>query len=102
MPYAPNLSESPRLQQIIYVGTRKLRCTGEAAGCARCVEEGISCVYSARKRMGRPRKRRRWEDDGAGLSDDFEALGSGGAQHGEVLQTLLPHESGGCRCQTSY
>lgn len=48
--------------------------------------------------MGRPRKRKRWEDDGArveGLSDGFEALGGGGSQHGEVLQPLLPHESGG-------
>lgn len=50
-------------------------------------------------RMGRPRKRRRWEDDGArveGLSYDFGALGSGGsAQHEEVLQPLSTHQSWG-------
>lgn len=84
--------------EIIYAGTRKLRCTGEPAGCARCGEEGISCVYAARKRMGRPRKRRRWEDDGArveGLSDDFGAIGGGGARRDVVLQPLSPHVSGG-------
>lgn len=48
--------------------------------------------------MGRPRKRRRGEEDGEQgerLNDDFGALGGVGARHGEVLQTLPPHESGG-------
>lgn len=49
--------------------------------------------------MGRPRKRRRWEDDvarvEASLIDDFGALDGGVPQHDKVLQPLLPHESGG-------
>ncbi|KAF3764841.1 hypothetical protein M406DRAFT_258882 [Cryphonectria parasitica EP155] len=36
---------------------RKLACTKEADGCARCKREGIICHYSAQKPMGRPRKR---------------------------------------------
>lgn len=48
--------------------------------------------------MGRPRKRRRWEDDGTrveGLSDDFGALGGGGTRREEALQPFSPHVSGG-------
>jgi hypothetical protein len=39
------------------IGTRKLACSKEQGGCARCVREGISCVYSEQKPIGRPRKR---------------------------------------------
>ncbi|KAJ9157680.1 Lactose regulatory protein LAC9-like protein 2 [Pleurostoma richardsiae] len=37
--------------------SRKLACTKEADGCARCKREGIACHYSPQKPMGRPRKR---------------------------------------------
>ncbi|KAL2258144.1 hypothetical protein VTK26DRAFT_8670 [Humicola hyalothermophila] len=37
---------------------RKLACSKEVDGCARCKREGIKCVYSPQKRMGRPRKPR--------------------------------------------
>ncbi|EAA35261.1 hypothetical protein GE21DRAFT_1395 [Neurospora crassa] len=37
--------------------TRKLACTKEQDGCARCKREGVHCNYSAQKPMGRPRKR---------------------------------------------
>ncbi|KAK4129544.1 hypothetical protein N657DRAFT_640198 [Parathielavia appendiculata] len=37
---------------------RKLACSKEIDGCARCKREGIKCVYSPQKRMGRPRKHR--------------------------------------------
>lgn len=40
------------------IGGRKLACSKEVDGCARCKREGIKCVYSAQKRMGRPRKHR--------------------------------------------
>ncbi|KAK0617909.1 hypothetical protein B0T17DRAFT_473812, partial [Bombardia bombarda] len=36
---------------------RKLACSKESDGCARCKREGIRCFYSAQKPMGRPRKR---------------------------------------------
>ncbi|KAJ6788540.1 hypothetical protein PWT90_10974 [Aphanocladium album] len=44
--------------------SRKLACTKEPDGCARCKREGIPCYYSPQKPMGRPRKRRP-ADDGA-------------------------------------
>lgn len=39
-------------------GGRKLACSKEVDGCVRCRREGIKCVYSPQKRMGRPRKHR--------------------------------------------
>ncbi|KAK3942715.1 hypothetical protein QBC46DRAFT_66340 [Diplogelasinospora grovesii] len=41
--------------------SRKLACSKEPDGCARCKREGIRCHYSPQKPMGRPRKRRRAE-----------------------------------------
>ncbi|KAF2661380.1 hypothetical protein K491DRAFT_587528 [Lophiostoma macrostomum CBS 122681] len=41
--------------------TRKLKCSGHYPHCTRCDKEGIGCVYSPQKQMGRPRKRRREE-----------------------------------------
>lgn len=41
--------------------TRKLACSKEPSGCARCIREGIICHYSPQKQMGRPRKRPRPE-----------------------------------------
>ncbi|KAJ4003379.1 hypothetical protein NW752_011831 [Fusarium irregulare] len=38
--------------------SRKLACSKEPDGCARCKKEGITCYYSPQKQMGRPRKRR--------------------------------------------
>ncbi|KAF3286995.1 hypothetical protein TWF173_006908 [Orbilia oligospora] len=38
---------------------RKLKCPGEYPACSRCVRDGVPCVYSLQKTMGRPRKRRR-------------------------------------------
>lgn len=51
----------PRTDQ--QTGTRKLACSKEAEGCARCRREGIPCYYSPQKQMGRPRKRRREDPD---------------------------------------
>ncbi|KAK7416026.1 hypothetical protein QQX98_005477 [Neonectria punicea] len=44
--------------------SRKLACSKEADGCARCRREGILCHYSPQKPMGRPRKRRHVDEDG--------------------------------------
>ncbi|ELQ40620.1 hypothetical protein OOU_Y34scaffold00414g51 [Pyricularia oryzae Y34] len=41
--------------------SRKLACTKEPEGCARCKKEGIKCNYSPQKQMGRPRKRQHVE-----------------------------------------
>ncbi|CAK7262780.1 hypothetical protein SEPCBS119000_000159 [Sporothrix epigloea] len=43
--------------------TRKLACSKEIDGCRRCKREGIACVYSAQKLMGRPRKRARNDEE---------------------------------------
>jgi hypothetical protein len=40
------------------LGSRKLACSKEQAGCSRCIYEDLECHYSEQKRMGRPRKRR--------------------------------------------
>ncbi|KAI0416943.1 hypothetical protein F5X98DRAFT_171689 [Xylaria grammica] len=42
---------------------RKLACTKEPDGCARCQRENIPCHYSPQKTMGRPRKRPREEPE---------------------------------------
>ncbi|KLU85261.1 hypothetical protein MAPG_04289 [Magnaporthiopsis poae ATCC 64411] len=47
---------------------RKLACSKEPTGCARCTREGIVCHYSPQKQMGRPRKRPRPEVSGDGDS----------------------------------
>ncbi|KAK2610734.1 hypothetical protein N8I77_004140 [Diaporthe amygdali] len=44
--------------------TRKLACTKEPDGCARCKKEGLTCHYSAQKQMGRPRKKPKAENAG--------------------------------------
>ncbi|KAK0746106.1 hypothetical protein B0T18DRAFT_429128 [Schizothecium vesticola] len=45
--------------------TKKLACSKELDGCGRCKKEGIKCIYSAQKTMGRPRKRAHHEVNGA-------------------------------------
>jgi len=41
----------------IQTGAKKLACSKETDGCARCKREGIKCIYSPQKPMGRPKKR---------------------------------------------
>lgn len=47
-------------------GKRKLKCSGELGGCARCLKQSIQCNYSFQKPMGRPPKKRARADDGGG------------------------------------
>jgi hypothetical protein len=54
----------------VHVGSRKLACSKEPDGCARCKREGIVCHYSPQKQMGRPRKRPRDEPSDATMADD--------------------------------
>ena len=44
------------------IGKRKLKCSGEPTGCARCVKQNLTCHFSAQKQMGRPRKRQKTDD----------------------------------------
>ncbi|KAM0332531.1 hypothetical protein ACHAQA_002814 [Verticillium albo-atrum] len=78
--------------------TRKLACSKEPDGCSRCRKEGISCIYSAQKPMGRPRKRRHLDDaeeqplmvspQGPSLSDP-----SGQSSHGPLTAPVPPVSS---------
>ncbi|ROT36875.1 hypothetical protein SODALDRAFT_335089 [Sodiomyces alkalinus F11] len=52
-------------------GARKLACSKEPDGCSRCRREGLNCVYSPQKPMGRPRKRRHLEGS---ESDDQQVV----------------------------
>lgn len=40
-----------------------MKCSGEPAGCSRCVKRGIPCIYSQQKQMGRPRKRQKMDEE---------------------------------------
>ncbi|KAF9887464.1 hypothetical protein FE257_010181 [Aspergillus nanangensis] len=55
---------------------RKLKCSGEASGCSRCLKQSLTCHYSVQKQMGRPPKKRAREGDSDldlfGLADDNE------------------------------
>ncbi|ODH48643.1 hypothetical protein GX48_05293 [Paracoccidioides brasiliensis] len=44
-------------------GQRKLKCSGEADGCSRCVRQNLYCHYSIQKPMGRPPKSRVRRDE---------------------------------------
>lgn len=66
--------------QMLTTGVRKLKCPGEPERCSRCIAEGISCQYSPRKTMGRPRKRRR-EGEGHTYDDSPEV---GAAEDGKA------------------
>ncbi|KAJ4297115.1 hypothetical protein N0V88_004032 [Collariella sp. IMI 366227] len=51
-------SEQPKRRACDECRGRKLACSKDIDGCSRCKREGIKCVYSPQKRMGRPRKHR--------------------------------------------
>jgi hypothetical protein len=53
-------------------GKRKLKCSGEPAGCGRCLKQQLTCHYSAQKQMGRPRKRQKTIDDPS--NDEIPAI----------------------------
>ncbi|KAL2022675.1 hypothetical protein VTK56DRAFT_4756 [Thermocarpiscus australiensis] len=50
--------EQPKRRACDECRARKLGCSKDIDGCVRCKREGIECVYSPQKRMGRPRKPR--------------------------------------------
>ena len=82
MPEAsPSIIASKVLNACDECRARKLKCSGEPTGCARCITDGILCNYSPRKQMGRPRKRRREEGI---LNTDQDPSGLGQGYEGKV------------------
>ncbi|KAF1996882.1 hypothetical protein P154DRAFT_305424 [Amniculicola lignicola CBS 123094] len=78
--------------------TRKLKCSGDAPRCSRCEREGINCVYSPQKPMGRPRKRRR--EDAQPQPDVSKE--SPGETSSSAEYPLLPHSHGGSVSLTEH
>ncbi|OHW95456.1 C6 finger domain-containing protein [Colletotrichum incanum] len=62
--------QSRSVDGVIKHRSRKLACTKEPDGCSRCKREGLRCVYSPQKQMGRPRKRRHVEESEEQPSSD--------------------------------
>ncbi|EPE06836.1 fungal transcriptional regulatory protein [Ophiostoma piceae UAMH 11346] len=56
--------------------TRKLACSKESDGCRRCKREGIVCIYSAQKQMGRPRKRPRFDGEDVDMAGNVSGSGT--------------------------
>ncbi|KAK5047901.1 hypothetical protein LTR84_006089 [Exophiala bonariae] len=52
---------------------RKLKCSGEPAGCGRCTKQHLTCHYSIQKQMGRPRKRQKTDHDDTAIVDQSRA-----------------------------
>jgi hypothetical protein len=42
---------------------RKLKCSGDPAGCERCTKHSLTCHYSKQAQMGRPRKKRKTSEE---------------------------------------
>ncbi|KAB5580403.1 hypothetical protein GE09DRAFT_1082020 [Coniochaeta sp. 2T2.1] len=55
-------ADGPKRRACDECRSRKLACTKEADGCARCKRDGVKCHYSPQKQMGRPRKVKRPQD----------------------------------------
>lgn len=68
------------------LGARKLACSKEVDGCARCKREGIHCNYSVQKPMGRPRKRPRGD-----IEAEAKAAMSKGQNQQSVQQVQESH-----------
>ncbi|KAJ5799187.1 transcriptional regulator family: Fungal Specific TF [Penicillium psychrosexuale] len=63
LPTPNDLSEPKRHAACDECRKRKLKCSGELAGCSRCIKQSLSCNYSIQKQMGRPPKKRTRTDD---------------------------------------
>ncbi|KAI9670664.1 MAG: hypothetical protein M1831_005884 [Alyxoria varia] len=80
---------------------RKSKCNGNPDGCERCVREGLRCVYSPQRPMGRPRKREVEHEsrgtssadnrNSTGPEDDTPASGSDTAPEGTGALPLTPN-----------
>ncbi|ERS95088.1 hypothetical protein HMPREF1624_08577 [Sporothrix schenckii ATCC 58251] len=74
---SPDAAEQKKRRACDECRTRKLACTKEADGCRRCRREGIACIYSAQKPMGRPRKRPRTDEEEKTAADAAVPADSG-------------------------
>jgi hypothetical protein len=70
MPCASHASSWSHVYLLGLTGKRKLKCSGEPAGCDRCIKQKLTCHYSAQKQMGRPRKRQKTDGEFAGEETD--------------------------------
>jgi len=77
-----DLSESSGVSKVLNAcdecRTRKLKCSGEPTGCLRCRIDALTCKYSPRKQMGRPRKRRREDARAQEPQEDYSIHERGG------------------------
>ncbi|EAW07911.1 Zn(II)2Cys6 transcription factor rglT [Aspergillus clavatus NRRL 1] len=80
---------------------RKLKCSGEATGCSRCLKQSLVCHYSLQKQMGRPPKKRMREDNDESIygtadqalwsdMDDSTRISSEAAAVSEALHLFSP------------
>ena len=69
---------------------RKLRCSGEASGCSKCLKQGLNCHYSKQKTMGRPRKRR----DDSNVEANHVPHGHGNPSSNSQDSSIIPRGGG--------
>lgn len=74
-------------------GTRKLKCSGDQPSCSRCVKQNLVCVYSIQKQMGRPRKRRREEEERIMPANLSEKPATTSPNHERILTPILPYNT---------
>lgn len=67
---------------------RKLKCSSTTPPCARCEREGVPCVYSPMKTMGRPRKRRKESGEGEEPREAGHTTSGSGTPVGRPTSTL--------------
>jgi len=76
----------------VYIGGRKLKCSGDFPQCFRCRTHDLVCHYSVQKPMGRPRKRQRSspseEQDVLDIQPDLmDGISEPWPMPGETMQT---------------
>lgn len=79
MPYVNADPAIRRMVTDINLGKRKLKCSGEPAGCGRCLKQHLTCHYSVQSKMGRPRKRQK--TDGSPDKDSKSDQSQGQREH---------------------
>ncbi|KAK2805991.1 hypothetical protein FQN50_006006 [Emmonsiellopsis sp. PD_5] len=80
--FFPQMFTPPVANYRMIPGQRKLRCSGEAGGCTRCVKQSLYCHYSIQKPMGRPPKSRTQRQDEASATapESYEYMGNVGME----------------------
>ncbi|OAQ72678.1 C6 finger domain-containing protein [Pochonia chlamydosporia 170] len=96
LPQDSKAADAPKHRACDECRARKLACSKDPSGCERCKREGITCVYSPQKPMGRPRKRRAAEepiqDDASSSIDTTRPSVSHTPGEGTCSSSSLHHE----------